>query len=119
MDKLILKGLRFRGLHGYHDFEREQGNGFVIDLVFFCSLQESAETDDLSKTIDYSVAREIVESVMHGPSKKLIETLTLEIGNKLFVEFSQLEQLDVVLRKLNPPMDGETEYAEVTMSWPR
>lgn len=119
MDKLVLKGLTFKGFHGYHDFEREQGNEFEIDLVFRCSLQDPAETDDLSKTIDYSVVWEIVASVMNGPSRKLIETLTLNIGDQLFEQFDQVDKLSVVLRKLNPPMDAESEYAEITMSWPR
>jgi dihydroneopterin aldolase len=119
MDKLVLKGLKFRGFHGYFDHERQDGNDFEVDLIFHTSLQKSAESDDLEQTIDYSIAREIVASVMNGESVKLIETLTLNIGNRIFEKFSQLEKLEVVLRKLNPPMKGETEYAEVTMSWPR
>ena len=119
MDKLFLKGFKFRGFHGVFEQERIDGNDFEVDLTFFLSLQEAANTDDLSKTIDYSKAREIVSFVMNGESKKLIETLTLQIGEELYATFSTVDSLKVSVRKLKPPMPGETEYSEVTMSWPR
>ena len=119
MDTLVLKGLKFRGLHGYFEEERIEGNDFEVDVTLTVSLAEAAKTDDLSMTIDYSKARELIESVMEGKSKKLIETLTFQIGEKLFVEFSTVDAIEVSVRKLNPPMPGETEYSEVTMRWPR
>ncbi len=119
MDKLVLKGLKFRGLHGFFEEERVEGNDFEVDVIFVTSLEESAKTDDLNKTIDYSRAQEIIASVIQGDSRKLIETLTFLIGQKLYSFFPEVESLEVKVRKLNPPMPGETEYSEVTMSWPR
>lgn len=119
MDKLVLKGLKFRGLHGFFEKERVEANDFEVDVTFVTSLEESAKTDDLNKTIDYSRAQEIIASVIQGDSKKLIETLTFLIGQKLYSFFPEVESLEVKVRKLNPPMPGETEYSEVTMSWPR
>ncbi len=119
MDKLVLKGLKFRGLHGFFEDERINGNDFEVDLTFVTSLEEAARTDDLSETIDYSKAHEIVGSVMNGESKKLIETLTFLIGQKLYSYFPMVDTLEVKVRKLNPPISGEAEHSEVTMSWPR
>ncbi|MEQ9308129.1 MAG: dihydroneopterin aldolase [Balneolaceae bacterium] len=119
MDKLVLKGLKFRALHGYFENERLDGNDFEVDVTFSISLSEAGKTDDLSKTIDYSKAREIIASVMEGDSKKLIETLTFLIGQKLYTYFADAESIEVSVRKFNPPMPGETKYSEVTMKWPR
>lgn len=119
MDKLILKGLKFHGLHGYYENERITGNAFEVDVEFISIFDEAGKTDDLSKAIDYSKAQEIVASVMEGESKKLIETLTFLIGQKLYTYFPFVESIEVSVRKLNPPMPGETEYSEVTMLWPR
>ena len=94
------------------------GNIFEVDLEFSLSLQEAGETDDIERTIDYAKARSIVADIMKSHSLNLIETLSLRIGNKLFKEF-ELEALEVKVRKMNPPMDGETEYSEATMQWPR
>lgn len=119
MDKLVLKGLQFHGLHGFFEEERVNGNHFEIDVAFFSDFKASAKMDDLSKTIDYSEARDIVASIMEGPSQKLIETLCFLIGQKLYERFHFVQTLSVSVRKLNPPMTGETAYSEITMKWPR
>ncbi len=119
MDKLVLKGLKFRALHGYFENERIEGNDFEVDVSFTTSLTEAGKTDELSNTIDYSKAREIIASVMESDSKKLIETLTFLIGQKLYSYFADVESIEVSVRKFNPPMPGETLYSEVTMLWPR
>ncbi len=118
MDKLTLKSMSFHALHGYFEEEKVTGNDFEVDLEFSLSLLEAALNDDLTKTIDYSKAREIVTKVMNGPSLHLIETLCYKIGEELFKAFSP-QNLQVKVRKLNPPMDGETLYSEVCMQWPR
>jgi dihydroneopterin aldolase len=118
MDKLVIKGLKFHGLHGVFEQEKIIGNLFEVDLIFFLPLQEAAETDDLSKTIDYAKARSLVEEIMQSHSMNLVEAITLKTGDRLFREFKP-DQLEVRVKKLNPPMEGETEYSEVTMQWPR
>jgi len=118
MDKLVIKGLRFHGLHGVYEEEKIIGNTFEVDLMFELPLQKAAETDELDHTIDYGQARSIVANIMEGNSLNLIETLSLKIGEKLFKQF-EVDALEVKVRKMNPPMDGETEYSEVTMQWPR
>ncbi|XWN37058.1 MAG: dihydroneopterin aldolase [Balneola sp.] len=118
MDKLVIKGLKFHGLHGVFEQEKIIGNIFEVDLHFSLSLQKAAETDSISETIDYAKARSLVELVMQSHSMNLIETIALKIGEKLYNEFA-VESLEVKVRKLNPPMEGETEYSEVIMQWPR
>ena len=118
MDKLILKGLKFHGMHGVYDQEKIDGNHFEVDLECSLSLQKAGETDDLKYTLDYAQAHEIVTQIMTGESLNLIESLTLKIGEKIFSTF-QLQQLKVNVKKLNPPMEGSTEYSEVIMLWPR
>lgn len=119
MDKLTLKGLHFRAGHGYYKEEREKGNDFEIDLEFKANLRDAAENDDLNLTIDYQKAEDIVKSVMEGPSVKLIETLAKNIGDQLFKAFPMARELSVTVRKLSPPLDTETDYSEIRMSWQR
>ena len=119
MDTLVLKGLKYRGLHGYYEQERVDGNDFEIDLVFQFNMQQSAGSDDLSHTLDYQQVQEIVDSVMNGPSIKLIERIAFLIGEEIFNSFNGLQGVTVKLRKMNPPISRPAECAEVTMSWPR
>lgn len=119
MDILTLKGLCFRAGHGYYEEERRDGNDFEVDLTFSANLRDAGENDDLSLTIDYQQAEEIVSAVMEGPSVKLIETLAKKIGDRLFKAFPMVETLEVAVRKLHPPLDTETAHSEVRMTWQR
>ncbi len=119
MDRLTLKGLRFRAYHGYHEWEREEGNDFEVDLVFSANLKLAGERDSLSDTIDYQKAETIVRSVMEGPSVKLIETLAKRMGDQLFRNFPKADQLEVAVRKLSPPLETETAHSEICMQWQR
>lgn len=119
METLTLKGLQFRAYHGYYEEERRDGNDFEVDLVFRADLRNAGKTDNLSNTIDYQEVVKIVESVMDGRSVKLIETLAKNIGDHLFDAFPNVKKLVVSVRKLNPPLDVETSYSEISMTWQR
>lgn len=119
MDTLTIKSLRFKGYHGYYQQEREEGNDFEVDLIFKADLRKAGDNDQLDDTIDYQLVLERVKSVMEGPSVKLIETLTKRIGDQLFEQFQEVQQLTVAVRKLNPPVNVETAYSEIKMQWQR
>ena len=119
MDTLTLKELTFKGYHGYYEEERQEGNTFEVDLAFTTDLRIAGTSDRLEDTIDYQQAVATVRSIMEGPSVKLIETLTKQIGDQLFERFPQTQQLNVAVRKLHPPLDVETAYSETRMSWQR
>lgn len=119
MDTLTLKSLHFKGYHGYYKEEREQGNDFEVDIIFRADLREAGDSDELADTIDYQKVLANVKDVMHGPPQKLIETLAKKIGDQLFEQFTQVESIEVSVRKLHPPLDVETAYSEITMRWQR
>lgn len=118
MDKLTLKGMSFHARHGFYDEEKEKGNHFEVDLVFGLSLEGAAQADDLEQTIDYAKAQHLVGRVMNGPPVNLIETLTYQIGELVFTSLNPKE-LTVRVRKMSPPMNGNTRHSEVSMKWPR
>ncbi|MDZ7689649.1 MAG: dihydroneopterin aldolase [Balneolaceae bacterium] len=117
--RLILNGMQYRANHGFYEQEREEGNDFEVDLIFDLDLREAGHSDELSKTVNYEEAEKLVREVMEGPSQKLIETLTLNIGERLFGRFPEVRHLEVSVRKLNPPLKAKTNYSEVSMTWQR
>lgn len=119
METLTLKCLHYRAKHGYYEEERKEGNHFEVDLMFSADLRPAGRSDELSDTIDYQQATDIVTSVMEGPSVKLIETLAQKIGDALINTFSGIHKLEVAVRKIQPPLDIETAYSEIRMTWPQ
>ena len=119
MDKLTIKSLQYKARHGYYEEERKTGNQFEVDLVFSLDLKPAGRKDYLSKTVNYEEAETIVREVMESPPLKLIETLAFRIGDALFDRFPGVRELQVRVRKLNPPLKTSANYSEVMISWQR
>ncbi|MFU8812356.1 MAG: dihydroneopterin aldolase [Balneolaceae bacterium] len=118
-DTIILKLGPLHGKHGVYDSERTTGNEFDVEITAKGSFREAAAGDDLSATFNYENAAEVVQTILAGPSKKLIETLCEEIGDTLFQNHPQLQSLTVTVRKHNPPLPIPTRSAEVIFVWKR
>lgn len=119
LDVVTLKSLTIKGKHGFYKSEREEGNTFEVDLIAEGDFRSSVKTDELSLTFDYEKAEEIVRFVIEGSPEKLIESLCISIGNKLFDSFTNVKKLTVAVRKLNPPIKTTAAHAEIRMTWKR
>lgn len=119
MDKITIKSLKFKGLHGYYDRERLEGNEFEVDVTAKGNFKSSIENDDLDQTFNYEIVEEITGDILSGDSEKLIETLCKKIGDQLFERSPYVKKLAVTVRKLNPPIKTPAAYAEITMKWKR
>jgi len=74
-DRIRLSGLRVRGHHGVFDFERRDGQDFVIDVELEIGLETAAATDDVADTVHYGELAEALAAVVAGEPVNLIETL--------------------------------------------
>jgi dihydroneopterin aldolase len=72
---ITLSGLRVRGHHGVFDFEREQGQDFVVDVVLELDLTRAARSDRVTDTVHYGELAEALVAVVAGEPVNLIETL--------------------------------------------
>ena len=78
-DTISITGLRLNGYHGVFDFEKQNGQEFVIDLEVHLDLSRAGESDDLTHTLDYSVLVEQVAARVTGAPVDLIEKLADDI----------------------------------------
>ncbi|MEH0930593.1 dihydroneopterin aldolase [Micromonospora sp. CPCC 205558] len=74
-DRIQLTGLRAHGRHGVYDFERAQGQDFVVDAVLELDLGPAAASDDVTATVHYGELAERLVAVVTGEPVNLIETL--------------------------------------------
>jgi dihydroneopterin aldolase len=73
--RIELRGLRVRGHHGVFDFERRDGQDFLIDVTLELDLGRAAATDDVADTVHYGELAEHLVAVVAGEPVNLIETL--------------------------------------------
>jgi dihydroneopterin aldolase len=74
-DRITLTGLRAHGRHGVYDFEREQGQEFLVDAVLEMDLAPAARSDDVADTVHYGELADRLVAVLTGEPVNLIETL--------------------------------------------
>ncbi|MEO7261447.1 MAG: dihydroneopterin aldolase [Jatrophihabitantaceae bacterium] len=75
IDRIALTGLRVRGRHGVFDFERADGQDFVVDVELEFDTRAAAASDQLSDTVHYGELAEALAAVIAGEPVNLLETL--------------------------------------------
>jgi dihydropteroate synthase len=74
-DRIVIAGLRVFGHHGVHDWERANGQEFVVDLEARLDLRAAGQGDDLARTVDYSALAAEATAIVSGERYRLIEAL--------------------------------------------
>ena len=114
MDKIILKGIQFHGYHGVVEAERQLGQKYEIDLELMTDLSPAGRTDDIDNTIDYAqVVQRVIEIGTQG-SFQLFEALAETIADAILDQF-QIEEVQITLKKLSPPIEPTLTYAGVAI----
>jgi 7,8-dihydroneopterin aldolase/epimerase/oxygenase len=103
MDRISLTGLRGRGHHGVLPAEREQGQEFVVDAVLWLDTSEAAASDDLSRTIDYSVLAGRLAEIISGEPVALIETLAHRLAAACLAD-ARVAHAEVTVHKPEAPV---------------
>ena len=112
--KIELLGMHFKAYHGCLPEERTNGGEYVVDFRCPVNPETAVQTDDLASTLDYSAVYEIVSSQMAVPSN-LLENVAGRIRNALEDAFPNLEEFEISVSKLNPPVGGNVDCARVTL----
>ena len=103
--EIILKDMHFFAYHGLLPQEAVVGNEYVVNLTLSVDIGQAMETDDVTDTINYAEVYQVVKAEMQQPSK-LIEHVAGRIAHHLLKDFPQIQSVDILLEKLNPPIPG-------------
>lgn len=98
-----LRNLTFHARHGVLPEERLLGNTFTVDITLETDISQAVATDELSGTINYAEAYEVIKQEMEIPSQ-LLEHVCSRIGSALLHRFSTLQRIIVRIAKHNPPI---------------
>ena len=116
MDCVYIEGLEVRAHHGVSEKEREAGHRFRFDVRLYFDTRSAAESDDLSRTVDYGeVVRVIVEESTQK-TVKLVEFLANRIVDTLFSIFPNVQRIYLKVSKLDPPVGAVAAAAGVEIT---
>jgi dihydroneopterin aldolase len=114
-DSVALRGIVGFGHHGVFDFERRQGQRFVVDVTCYLDLSPAAASDDLEETIDYgALAAAVVADIERDPLN-LIEALAERIAQTC-LKHQRLDTVQVTVHKPGAPMPVEVADVAVTVT---
>ncbi len=114
MHTINVEGIKVYAFHGCLNEEGKIGGNYIVDVCMKLDFSEAAESDDLTKTIDYVDVYQIVKEEMAIRSK-LIEHVGKRILDRLKEKFPQLINCQLKVTKINPPMNGNVEKVSVVL----
>lgn len=112
LDHLVIQGLEIYAHHGVFDFERRDGQIFVIDLDLEIDTRPAAASDDLSDTLDYGSLVAGVETAVQQDPVDLIETLAQRIAD-VCLAYEMVNRVEVTVHKPHAPI--EATFADVAL----
>jgi 7,8-dihydroneopterin aldolase/epimerase/oxygenase len=113
-----LQGAEFFARHGFYPEEQLIGCKFLVDISVGFKPAGDLRKDNLSNTVNYETLYQIAADQMQYP-KKLIETLAQAIIEGIKKEYPYIENAEVRIKKLNPPLKGRVDHSSVTISYTR
>lgn len=113
-DRITLRGLTIRGHHGVYDFERRQGQDFVVDVELELDLRAASASDDVTDTVHYGELAGALAEVIAGEPVQLIETLAQRLADVCLAD-ARVAAATVVVHKPQAPIPHQFADVAVTV----
>ena len=114
-DELAVLGIECFGHHGVFEFEKREGQIFVIDLVLGVDNAPAAGSDDLRDTVDYGSLVASVKAAVEKDPVDLIETLAQRIAGVCLLD-TRVEWARVTVHKPDAPIDATFSDVVLTIT---
>ena len=114
-DELAVSGIECFGHHGVFEFEKREGQIFVIDLVLGIDTTPAAASDDLRDTVDYGSLVASVKAAVEKDPVDLIETLAQRIAGVCLLG-DRVEWARVTVHKPDAPIDATFSDVALTIT---
>ena len=115
MATIAIEGMQFFSYHGHFEEESVIGTKFLLDLYFETDTTKAEQSDSLEDTVNYLEVYNVVKQQMKQ-SSYLIEHVARRILDALMLEFQTIESAKIKFRKLNPPLGGQMDSVNITLS---
>ncbi|GAA4381568.1 dihydroneopterin aldolase [Agromyces bauzanensis] len=108
-----MTGIRVRAHHGVFDFERAEGQEFVIDVSVAVDLAAAASGDDLGRTVHYGELTEAIAAAVERDPVDLIETVAERVAG-IALGYPAVEEVEVTVHKPQAPI--EVPFTDVSVT---
>lgn len=116
MDKLYVKDLEVFAYHGVFQAEKDLGQKFLISMELTLDLKHPGKTGDLNTSVHYGELSHKVEEEFKKVSYDLIETACNEICEFILLEYPQIKEAKVLVKKPWAPIHRSLDTAAVEIT---
>lgn len=113
MNTITIRGIRGYGYHGVLDHERQQGQEFIVDVVYEVGANAAA-TDQIEHAVHYGEVAEAVHQLIVGAPVNLIETLAHLIAERV-LGFAGVDRVSITVHKPQAPIPVPFDDVAVTV----
>jgi len=80
---------------------------------------DALSNDDIEGTVHYGEVFALIEDMVTGTRRYLIEALALEVAKAVCDGFPLVTNAEITIRKPNAAVPGIFDYVEVSVCWPQ
>ena len=111
-----IKGLHVFANHGVLDFEKKDGQEFIVDAKLYCNLCKPAFDDSINSSTNYAAVCETINDYMKSTTFDLIEKVAYELTKEILITYPLVDEVDITLHKPNAPIQLEFDDVMVNIS---
>ena len=98
MDQVFITNLVARGIIGVNDWEREQPQDILINIVLFTDLHQAGQSDDVNDSVDYRTVAKKVLAHAEIARRLTVEALAADLA-QLCLEVARVEKVRIRVEK--------------------
>jgi dihydroneopterin aldolase len=117
IDKITITGITGFGYHGVFEYERREGQTFLVDLEVVTNFESAISSDDVRDTVNYAELAEIAHAAITGEPVNLIEKLANQIASDC-LEIAGVTAVTVTVHKPQAPIAVPFGNVSVSRSLP-
>lgn len=102
-DRIELRGIELLVFCGVLDEEQARKQPFTFDIDIYLDVAAAAEGDDLTKTVDYGAAIELISSTLDHERFLLLERMATRVADLVLTDPNAVS-VTVTARKVRPPV---------------
>lgn len=113
MDQIRIDHLRFFARHGVFDFEREQGQEFVLSAILDTDTRPAGQSDRLEDSTSYAEVAEFLADFLTRHTYRLLEAAAEQAVQAVLLRFPRIRAVELELQKPDAPI--ELDFGSVSV----
>lgn len=116
MDSIHISGLRLYAYHGVNPEEKENGQMFLLDIIYRLPLYVPCQTDRVEDTVSYAKVLKTARAAFLSEKFDLLERAAQVVADAVLGGFPAVKAVTVRVKKPYAPIQADFDYTAVEIT---